>query len=232
MQVVKVPFYLIYSTHTGYMQPYTITHLRQTLHLHPMKGLYWQEQDMLLVADAHLGKARHFRKAGIAVPMGVAIENLRRLEVLLAAYEPGRVMFMGDLFHSTHNAAWEEFNSFCADYADVSFELIKGNHDILTERHYEESLLTYHSKPLRIGPYLLSHEPMEVPGSYNLCGHIHPGVVLGGWGKQRMRLSCFYFGLQGCILPAFGAFTGLANVRVQRGERVFVVTDEAVLPVD
>ena len=66
---------------------------------------------------------------------------------------------------------------------------------------------------------------------YNLAGHIHPCVRLRGAGRQRLRLPCFYFGDRQGILPAFGTFTGLGDVEVQNGDRVFVIADDRVVEV-
>ena len=77
--------------------------------LHPYKAVFYPEASALIISDAHLGKADHFRKSGIAVPQEVNITNLNRLKVLIETYLPSRVIFLGDLFHSSLNAAWEDF---------------------------------------------------------------------------------------------------------------------------
>jgi len=78
---------------------------------------------------------------------------------------------------------------------------------------------------------VLTHHPQQrIPeGYYNLAGHVHPAVRLRGFGRQRLRLPCFYFGAQCGILPAFGAFTGLGDLRICEGDRVYVVTAEEVI---
>jgi metallophosphoesterase superfamily enzyme len=60
---------------------------------------------------------------------------------------------------------------------------------------------------------------------------VHPCVRLTGAARNGARLPCFYFGARHGILPAFGAFTGNAEVPVRRGDRVYVVTTAAVVPV-
>ncbi|MEO1715347.1 MAG: phosphoesterase, partial [Bacteroidota bacterium] len=98
---------------------------------------------------------------------------------------------------------------------------------------YERSGLAVVDEPFQVGQLLLSHHPMEsVPADfYNLAGHIHPGVALSGGGRQRLRLPCFFFGQQQGLLPAFGAFTGIATVQPTTEDRVFVVTQDAVMEV-
>jgi metallophosphoesterase superfamily enzyme len=67
-----------------------------------------------------------------------------------------------------------------------------------------------------------------------LAGHLHPCVVLAGGARQRERLPCFWFGRDVGVLPAFGDFTGCAEITVEPGDRVWVVAgspDPEVLPV-
>ena len=119
------------------------------------------------------------------------------------------------------------------NYKHVSFELVVGNHDILKAEDYVENNIRLHPEHLVLGPFLLTHEPLEEADGrgYNLAGHIHPGVLLRGKGRQAMRLPCFYFGQHGGILPAFGKFTGFMRLRPSKKDQVFVVVEERVLAV-
>lgn len=202
----------------------------QTFLLHPYRAAYWEEADTLLIADLHLGKARHFRREGIPVPSAVGNENWDKLIALLLEFEPGRVLLLGDLFHSVYNSAWEEFGELLEQFAHIRFELVLGNHDILDAHHYERVGLHIYPDTLLESPFLFTHEPLEeIPeGVYNICGHLHPGVKLYGGGGS-LRLPCFHFGEQQGIFPAFGAFTGLAIMRARRTDAIYVVTDEAVI---
>ncbi|MGB3618727.1 MAG: hypothetical protein WBA12_11460, partial [Catalinimonas sp.] len=75
-------------------RPDLVTTLRgQTLHLAPERAVYWAERRAWLVADLHLGKVAHFRKAGRAVPAAAAAENYRRLDALLGRYPTDTVYF-------------------------------------------------------------------------------------------------------------------------------------------
>jgi len=193
--------------------------------------MYWMREKALLISDLHLGKATHFRNHGIPVPHAAGDANWDRLISLLLDFQPQRVLFLGDLFHSDVNSEWTDFCSLTRQFSNLSFELIPGNHDILPVEHYTQARLLLHPPVLEMVPFLLSHLPLEtIPGHrYNLCGHLHPGVCLRGAGRQTMRLPCFYFADNQGILPAFGAFTGIAEVEVKPGDRVFVIAEESVL---
>ena len=206
----------------------------ENLQLHPFRAIYWQREKMLLLSDLHLGKATHFRKAGIAVPKTLGDVNWDKLAGLLLDFQPKRVLFLGDLFHSDLNEEWEEFCQLTAQFSQVQFELVPGNHDILFAEHYTAARLLLHPPIVEIFPFLFSHHPLEVIPEhlYNLCGHIHPSVCLRGRGRQTLRLPCFYFGANQGIMPAFGAFTGMAEVQPKNGDQVFVIAEEQVLKLD
>ena len=81
------------------------------------------------------------------------------------------------------------------------------------------------------GPFVLNHEPGPSRGGYALAGHIHPAVRLSASGEKPLRLPCFWFGARYGVLPAFGAFTGNAEVLPRRGDQVFVIAEQEVLQV-
>jgi len=83
--------------------------LDHDLLLLPQKAIYWQQEKALIVADVHLGKVGHFRKAGIAVPRDMEQNDLAVLSDLVDEYKPKTIIFLGDLFHSDKNADWDWF---------------------------------------------------------------------------------------------------------------------------
>lgn len=205
----------------------------EELYLLPEKAIIWKRYNSLLIADLHLGKVSHFRKAGIPVPRTAKRASLDRLEDLLLRYLPDQVIILGDLFHSEYNQAWLAFNDLLERYQEIDFILVEGNHDILEKSLYENSKLTVIPGLLEKAPFIFSHEPLESVHNdmYNLCGHIHPGVRMVGKARQSLRLPCFYFGDHTGILPAFGAFTGCATIQPLEGESVFVIGENRVIRV-
>ncbi len=204
----------------------------EQLLLLPEKAIYWPARAILLIADLHLGKVEHFRKSGIAIPIDAARDNFIILQDLILNHTPDRVIFLGDLFHSTYNSGWEAFNEFVSIHDHVTFELIKGNHDIMHDSQYKRTRMIIHKEELKIGPFCMTHQPENTPGAYNLCGHIHPCYKLRGQGRQYLRLPCFYFGLKMGMLPAFGSFTGMYPVQTQEDDRVYVLADDQIIQVE
>lgn len=197
------------------------------------KGLYWPRERALLLADLHLGKINHFRKAGIPIPARANERNIEILMEMIHQVSPERILCLGDLFHSHYNPEWEVFGEVVRHYGHIRFELILGNHDIMSELQYNRKGIVLHQE-LTIRNFVLTHHPQEkiAPGYYNFAGHIHPGICLYGKGKQALTLPCFYIGKQQALLPAFGVFTGLARVRPMKEDKVFVIADNKILDVN
>ena len=203
----------------------------ELLILHPFRALYWPRMHWLVVSDLHLGKAAHFRKAGAALPEGHDEATLDRLDTLIEGFRPERLLILGDLFHSSHNNSWTHFSAW-ATQQTIALHLVPGNHDILADSRYAEAGIRVCADTLEEGPFVFGHEPVGRPGVYSIGGHIHPGVVLSGQGRQRLRMPCFWFGERTAILPAFGMSTGLHVIRPVRTDRVYACTERAVLDVN
>lgn len=188
----------------------------------------------LFLSDTHFGKAGHFRKAGIPVSEHVHLEDFRRLKTLILKTDARHVYLLGDLFHSEWNVQWDILKTFLFSFSNVDFHLMKGNHDILPMSMYDSTLLEVHQTPVRIGKLILSHEPLERVdrNDLNLCGHLHPGIVLSGKGRQRLKLPCFLLHRSRLVLPAFGAFTGLMTINSWKDKEVFIVTPKEVIRVE
>jgi DNA ligase-associated metallophosphoesterase len=207
--------------------------LDQDLLLLPQKAIYWQQQQTLMVADVHLGKTGHFRKAGIAVPRDLEQNDLAVLSDLVAEFKPERIIFLGDLFHSDMNADWEWFAMWRQQFPNVSIDLVRGNHDIIADKYYDQLNIALH-KQMIIGPFLMLHHPLtemdlQLITQYAFCGHIHPGINLTGKGRQSLTLPCFAFGSKQAILPSFGKFTGKVAVRTSKTDKIFAVLKDKVI---
>jgi DNA ligase-associated metallophosphoesterase len=201
------------------------------LWLMPQRAAFDPALRLLMVADAHFGKAVSFRRLGVPVPGGTTAEALRRLDAAIAATAAVAVVFLGDLLHSRQALAPDTVaavRSWRERHAGLQMTLVRGNHDLRAGDPPPDWHIDAVDGPWRIGPWALVHEPESIEGAYALAGHVHPGVVLGGRAHDRLRLSCFRFGPSLGLLPAFGGFTGLHVPHRQPGERVFALVDPTV----
>ncbi len=201
------------------------------LDLLPEHAAYLPDERTLLVADAHVGKAASFRGLGVPVPPGTTTQTLERLSAALTATAARRLVLLGDFLHSARAqvpdvrmalAHWR------SRHAGVGITLLRGNHDRRAGDPPGDLDIDVVDGPLACGPFMLAHEPASHDGGYVLAGHVHPCVVVGGRGFDRLRLPCFHFGARVGVLPAFGAFTGTHAWPREAGDRVFAIAEGAV----
>jgi DNA ligase-associated metallophosphoesterase len=199
------------------------------------RAVFWPARKALFVADFHLGKAATFRSAGIPLPPGTTSENVERLGRAIDKTGAKSVVFLGDFLHAKQGRAPSTFSRFGAwreARARVELTIVRGNHDKKAGDPPGEWRVRCVEAGERVGPFVLNHEPGAASGGgYALAGHIHPAVRLSGCGEDSLRLPCFWFGARYGVLPAFGAFTGNAEVKPKRGDQVFVIAEDEVVPV-
>ena len=219
----------------------------ERLHLLPQRAIWWPAQEALLVADVHIGKAATFRALGQPVPAGTTMANLQRLEELLRALRAARLIVLGDFLHAPQArspAILAALAQWRARLSDVACVVVEGNHDRRSGRLPPSLDIERILGPLDLGPFALTHgdgghgpEPGRRNATlhdtcyatrYALAGHLHPAYVLRGRAGDRLRLPCFVFGESGAILPAFGEFTGHADVTARPGDRIYVVGDDRI----
>jgi DNA ligase-associated metallophosphoesterase len=210
--------------------PHSFSIAGQQLWLSPARVIFWENTRTLILSDAHFGKTGHFRKAGIAIPQTVFSNDLQRLFSLIQYFQPERLIIVGDFFHSSLNKEADLFARWRADHSHIRMDLVLGNHDILDSIWYEKNAIQVHDNFLEQGPFGFVHEWTEnvCSNCYFFSGHIHPGVMMLGAGRQHLMLPCFYFGSDYAILPAFGGFTGLAKLNPARNSNVFVIGEQQI----
>jgi DNA ligase-associated metallophosphoesterase len=201
----------------------------RTFVLHCSGALYWVEQRMLLISDAHLGKISHFRKHGSALPENAIYKNFIKLDNVVEYFNPESICFLGDLFHSTLNNEWNLFADWTTQ-TQLPIVLVAGNHDIIDPHLYADLNITVVSE-WQLDGFLLTHYPEERDDFYTLSGHIHPAVLLAGKGRQFLKLPCFFCTPKQMILPAFGEFTGTYVMEPTEEDRIYAITKEDVVEV-
>jgi DNA ligase-associated metallophosphoesterase len=199
------------------------------------RALWWPARSTLLIADLHLGKAASFRHHGVPVPEAPTDADLARLASLIARFSPRRLVILGDMLHARTGRAPETMRAFAEwreQHAALDILLIRGNHDassgdpptewnirVAPEPHTDDSADTI----------AFAHDPARVATSTPfMCGHIHPGVVLGN-AARTIRCPAFWFNHRFAMLPAFGSFTGHVAISPRVGDTVLAVGPDAVV---
>lgn len=195
--------------------------------------IFWEEEKTLILSDLHFGKTGHFRKHGIAVPQTIFKEDIQRLTAQVQYFKAARLIIVGDLFHSHSNKEMELFLKWRTDFAQLHIELIIGNHDILGEDWYDQASITCIHDQLQKGPFIFTHDQAtchDTTDCFIFSGHIHPSVTIFGHARQALKFPCFYFTTNSAVLPAFGRFTGMHSVKPKKGDAVFVLLQNKIMP--
>lgn len=192
------------------------------------RAVYWPEQDALLVADCHLGKAETFQSFGVSVPSGHSLQDLERLDKLQRETGAAKLFVLGDLVHArgglTKNLVDEVARWRTGFPADIT--VVLGNHDRHAGGIPEPWQMNVVAEGYEVGGLNLYHQPHdEGPSVY---GHLHP-VVWVRSALDALRLPCFVLEQGRLLLPAFGTFTGGLNVVRGPGRRLFAALPDGVV---
>jgi DNA ligase-associated metallophosphoesterase len=206
----------------------------ETLTLFAERAAFWHRERALLIADPHWGKAATFRAGGIPVPSGTTGEAIQRLQELINKTNPNKIIFLGDLLHAKPGRSTEMFaalESWRKQHAELDVILVRGNHDKRAGDPPDELCFDCVDAPHVIPPFAFAHHPVISHEGYVIAGHVHPAVRLHGRGRQHARLPCFFFSKDYAILPAFGDFTGVADIEPTEGDRIYAIADKQVISI-
>lgn len=226
--------YIFYLASKKLFAPFQFKFRQQTLWLSPSRCIFWEEESALILSDLHFGKSGHFRKSGVGIPQNIFKDDLQKLFSQIQFFQPKKLLIVGDMFHSSANKEIELFLKWRNDIPGITFSLIKGNHDILSKEFYDKADIAVFENKLAIKEFCFVHDFSSSCNDdeklFTFSGHLHPGIKLAGMGKQSVMLPCFYFGKKYAVLPAFSAFTGMARIKPVKGDQVFALLKNEILP--
>lgn len=200
----------------------------------PGKGLLWEDEGVLFVADVHLGKEHAFGRSGIAIPAGSSENTLNRLSKLLLETQVDQCVVLGDFFHDTPQPSdsWlTALSQFLDNHSNCAFSIVAGNHDKKRGQALVDDRIVWHNNDVLLGPWVLRHEPGEDARGHVLAGHIHPVVSVSQKFQRGIRGPCFWHQPACTVLPAFGDFTGGYKVTPSEYDSVFLTGPDCVIPI-
>ena len=195
----------------------------------PGRALLWPARQTMVVSDLHWGKTAHFRKHGIAIPIGAQRTDEVRLSKLIQHYRVERLVVAGDMFHSVANKQVDGFAHWRGQHKELHIDLVLGNHDILPSAMYSENNITIHPEVMDAGPFLISHDKLVEPDKFHIHGHLHPCFTAGGRGRMSIRTQCFCIDDNRMVLPSFGSFTGCHNISASDYRQIYLIADDEVI---
>lgn len=165
-------------------------------------------EDVLVVADLHLGCEAVLESEGLSLPRVQTARLQRHIGRLIDMVAPSKLVVAGDLKHNfSRNLAqeWDDVVRFVQGLDDrTCLEVVRGNHD-----NYLSSILREHR--VRLSPerdvsgvrVLHGHEGVR-DGRPVVMGHLHPSLMVRDSSKAGVKDGCFLYSEeeQVLVLPA------------------------------
>lgn len=174
-------------------------------------GLWWSEQQLLVVSDLHLEKASSYAARGQMLPPYDTRATLARLAQRMEALQPRTVISLGDSFHdrgARPRMAADDVAQVRRLTSACDWIWIEGNHDPKPP----EDLGGRMEAELAIGALTFRHVPSDGAASGEVAGHLHPCARVVGRGGRTVRARCFATDGERLVMPGYGALTGGLNV--------------------
>lgn len=182
--------------------------------LDPSGALYWPEEQLLVVADLHFEKGSSFAASAFRpLPPHDTAQTLGNLASVVNAYNPRRVICLGDSFHDRQAAARlsrSDLAKLRSLAAEREWIWIVGNHDPVLPDIVGGTT----TRAAEISGIIFQHDPAEETGQRApriVFGHFHP-VALVSLAGRLIRRRCFVIGSRRLLIPAFGSYAGGLNI--------------------
>lgn len=189
------------------------------------RAVYFESENVLAIADIHLGYAWAHRHRGQLIPVSKPDDTAERLGILIDEYRPKTVAVLGDIVHDTVPLA--EFRQNLRGFLDsveqrAELRLIAGNHDRALAREITQPL----HRDLQVGSHRFIHgdghseasaqailEQTQASGGLLIMGHEHPAIGISDNVAHYARVPCFLASSALLILPAFSTWSAGSEVR-------------------
>lgn len=170
------------------------------------RAVYVPDADTLVLADLHVGRDA---TSNVELPLGERRDLLDRLSDLLVAFDPGQVVFAGDVLHAFDHVPDGVERTLCrlvklVEDAGARPVLVAGNHDRMLDAVTEREVHDEYRLPDDHTVVVHGHEPPTTDADRYVIGHDHPTIEIEG--KRRPCLlygEAVYRGSDLLVLPAF-----------------------------
>ncbi len=201
--------------------------LNERLEILPGGAALLTEENVLVVADMHLGCEAALEYEGLSIPRVQTSKIRSYMDELIESIGPRRLVVAGDLKHNFSRNLIQEWNSistFVSMLRDrVPMEVVKGNHD-----NYLGSILSGYGIPLRSeldisGVRLLHGHVGSLDARPTVLGHVHPSIRLRDGVGAGLKDQCFLYDEERMVLvlPALSIVaSGVDVVRQGSADRI------------
>jgi hypothetical protein len=162
----------------------------------------------LVLGDMHLGIEASLELEGMQLPRAQARETRRRIDELVKADPPKRIVVLGDLKHEFSrnlDQEWSQVRGMLEHLGSIAeVTVVRGNHDNYLATITSRLGLELVDEAVVDGIHL-SHGHMANPGRPLIQGHEHPSARLFDGVGGYVKLPAFLYHQQAevLVLPAF-----------------------------
>lgn len=183
-------------------------------------------EEVLVVADLHLGCEAALEQEGLSLPRVQTRKVEAYVRRLVEEVSPSKMIVAGDLKHNfSRNLTqeWQDVSRFVRGLSDmVPLEVVKGNHD-----NFLFSILGELGTPLAMetvvgGIRVVHGHAGRCTDAPTIIGHIHPSLVLKDGVNAGLKDRCFLYSEREdmLVLPALSIVaSGLDVVRQADSDR-------------
>lgn len=174
------------------------------------RALWMEHEQVLVVADLHLGYAWAQRHGGQLLPLSARDETLSTLAALQLDYRPQTIVLLGDIVQRAVPVPelTSLLNELVAELSRHSrLVLVRGNHDLQLDRLLDRAKANVELvRQFQAGKGVLVHGDCEVEGPCEgliVMGHEHPAIRLNDGVATSLKCPCFLVSERALVLPAF-----------------------------
>jgi uncharacterized protein len=194
-------------------------------------ALFHEEEKWLALADLHFGFELSQRIAGNLFPFWGMQSIEARLRELLGAYQPSKLILVGDLVHDK-NGAREFFSLIMRLRAECDVILIAGNHDLGINRRRSNTECSHCNllDSFATRRFEFHHGDCERKsnGRIQIVGHFHPAMMLRDGAGLRLKFPALVQETSCWILPAFSPWAAGTEWEGGEADRIWLCTPQRV----
>lgn len=171
--------------------------LNERLEIYPGGAALLTDENVLVVADMHLGCEASLEYEGLSIPRVQTRKIESYMEDVIRHLGPDRVVVAGDLKHNFSRNLVQEWND-VVRFVNLlgrlaPLEVVKGNHD-----NYLGVILAEHKIPLRnelvVGETRILHGHSGARQPFpTIIGHIHPSIRIRDEVGAALKDHCFLY---------------------------------------
>lgn len=169
-------------------------------------ALWWPARAMLVFSDIHFEKGSSYAMRGQMLPPYDTRAALKRMQAVVARYQPKTIMSLGDAFHDRDAAErldQDERAMLSGLSHSADWIWITGNHDPQPPTWLGGFIIS----EIAFGRLVFRHEPSVMAYRGEVAGHLHPCTTVTLRGRS-LRRRCFISDGTRLVMPAFGAYAG------------------------